>query len=195
MGICCLAKETQTGALYQPRGVGWRGRWEGSSKGRGYMFTYGWFSWQNSISLCPASFHTPRPNLPVTPGVSWLPTFAFQSPKMKRTSLLGVSSKRSCSVQFSHSVVSDSLRPHELKHGRPPCPSQTPGVYSNSCPSSQWCHLTISHPLLSPSPPAPNPSQHQGLFQQVNSSHQVAKVLEFQLQHQSFQWTPRTDLL
>ena len=52
-----------------------------------------------------------------------------------------------------------------------------------------------SHPLLSPSPPAPNCSQHQGLFQWVNSLHQVAKVLEFQLQHQSFQWTPRTDLL
>ena len=48
-----------------------------------------------------------------------------------------------------------------------------------------------SHPLSSPSPPAPNPSQHQGLFQWVNSSHQVAKVLEFQLQHQSFQWTPK----
>ena len=52
-----------------------------------------------------------------------------------------------------------------------------------------------SHPLSSPSPPAPNPSQHQGLFQWVNSSHEMAKVLEFQLQHQSFQWTPRTDLL
>ena len=52
-----------------------------------------------------------------------------------------------------------------------------------------------SHPLLSPSPPAPNPSQHQGLFQWVNSSHEVAEVLEFQLQHQSFQWTPRIDLL
>ena len=52
-----------------------------------------------------------------------------------------------------------------------------------------------SHPLLSPSPPAPNPSQHQSLFQWVNSSHEVAKVLEFQLQHQSLQWTPRTDLL
>ena len=52
-----------------------------------------------------------------------------------------------------------------------------------------------SHPLLPPSPPAPNPSQHQGLFQWVNSSHEVAKVLEFQLQHQSFQRTPRTDLL
>ena len=46
------------------------------------------FSWQHSISLCPASFRIPRPNLPVTPGVSWLPTFAFQSPIMKRTSFL-----------------------------------------------------------------------------------------------------------
>ena len=46
------------------------------------------FSWQNSISLCPASFCTSRPNLPVTPGVSWLPTFAFWSPIMKRTSFL-----------------------------------------------------------------------------------------------------------
>ena len=52
-----------------------------------------------------------------------------------------------------------------------------------------------SHPLSSPPPPAPNPSQHQGLFQWVNSSHEVAKVLDFQLRHQSFQWTPRTDLL
>ena len=48
------------------------------------------FSWQNSISLCPASFCTPRKYLPVTPGVSWLPTFAFQSPIMKRTAFWGV---------------------------------------------------------------------------------------------------------
>ena len=48
-----------------------------------------------------------------------------------------------------------------------------------------------SHPLSSPPPPAPNPSKHQGLFQWVNSSHEVAKALEFQLQYQSFQWTPR----
>ena len=52
-----------------------------------------------------------------------------------------------------------------------------------------------SHPLSSPSPPAPDLSQHQGLFRWISSSHQVAKVLESQLQHQSFQWTPRTDLL
>ena len=47
------------------------------------------------------------------------------------------------SVQFSHSVVSDSLRPHELQHARPPCPSPTPGVHSNSCPLSWWCHPAI----------------------------------------------------
>ena len=47
------------------------------------------------------------------------------------------------SVQFSLSVVSDSLRPHGLQHARPPCPSPTPGAYSNSCPLHQWCHPTI----------------------------------------------------
>ena len=52
-----------------------------------------------------------------------------------------------------------------------------------------------SHPLSSPSPPALSLSQHQGLFKWVSSSHQVAKILEFQLQHQSFQWTPRTGFL
>ena len=55
--------------------------------------------------------------------------------------------------------------------------------------------IHTSHPLSSPSPPAPNPSQHQSLFQRVNSSHEVAKVLEFQLQHHSFQRNPRADLL
>ena len=52
------------------------------------------------------------------------------------------------SVQFSHSVVSDSLRPHELHHARPPCPSPTPGVHPNPCPSSQWCHPAISSSVL-----------------------------------------------
>ena len=164
------------------------------------------------------------------------------------------------SVQFSRSVMSDSLRPHESQHTRPPCPSPIPWVHPNSCASSRWCHPAISssvvpfsscpqslpasgsfpmklppnlvayndkfssvsqscptlcdpmsrsmpglpihhqlpeftqthvhrvchaiqpsHPLSSPSPPAPNPSQHQSLFQWVNSSHEVAKVLEFQL--------------
>ena len=52
------------------------------------------------------------------------------------------------SVQFSHSVVSDSLRPHESQHARPPCPSQTPRVYSNSCPLSWWCHPAISSSVV-----------------------------------------------
>ena len=52
------------------------------------------------------------------------------------------------SVQFSHSVVSDSLRPHESQHARPPCPSPTPGVHPNSCASSRWCHPAISSSVV-----------------------------------------------
>ena len=52
------------------------------------------------------------------------------------------------SVQFSRSVVSDSLWPHEPQHARPPCPTPTPGVYSNSCPWSWWCHPTISSSVM-----------------------------------------------
>ena len=162
------------------------------------------------------------------------------------------------SDQISHSVVSDSWRPHESQHARPPCPSPTPRVHWNSCPSSQWCHPAISssvvpfsscpqtlpnirktfqhqfwyfccsvaqscpplcdhmdcsisglpvlhhlpefaqthaqwvsdaiqpsRPLSLHPPPALNLSRHQGLFQWVDSSHQVAKVLELQLPHQS----------
>ena len=98
------------------------------------------------------------------------------------------------SVQFSCSVVSDPLWPHELQHARPLCPSPTPGVYSNSCPSSRWCHPTISSSVV-PSSSCPQSLPASGLFQWVNSSHEVVKVLEFQLQHQSFQWTPRIDVL
>ena len=97
------------------------------------------------------------------------------------------------SVQFSRSVVSDSLRPMNCS---------TPGlpVYHQLLKFIQTHVYQVgdaiqsSHPLSSPSPPAPKPSQHQGLFQWVNSSHEVAKVLEFQLQHHSFQRTPRADL-
>ena len=57
-----------------------------------------------------------------------------------------------CSVQFSHSVLSESLRPHEQQHAKPLCPSSTPRVYPNSCPLSRWCHRTIlsCRPLLLP---------------------------------------------
>ena len=67
-------------------------------------------------------------------------------------------------VQFSCSVVSNSLWPHESQHARPPSPSPTPGVHSDSRPSSPWCHPAIAS-SVAPSPPAPNPSQHQSLFQ------------------------------
>ena len=83
--------------------------------------------------------------------------------------------------------MTDSSWPLELQHTKLSCPSPTPRAYSNSCPSSQWCHPTISFSVI-PSPPAFNLPQHQGLFQWVSSSHQVAKILEFHLQHQTFQW-------
>ena len=89
------------------------------------------------------------------------------------------------SVQFSRSVVSDTLRSHGLQHARLSCASPTPGAYSNSHPSHWWCHPTSSSVVLFSS--SPKPSQHQGFFQWVNSSHEVAKVLDFQLQYQSFQ--------
>ena len=61
--------------------------------------------------------------------------------------------------------MSDSLRPHEPQHARPPCPSPTPGVYTQTRVHQVGDAIQPSHPLSSPSPPAPNPSQHQGLSQ------------------------------
>ena len=84
--------------------------------------------------------------------------------------------------KFSHTIASNFLRPHGLQHTRLPCPSPTPRVYSNSCALSRWCHPAILFSVVPFS--SPNLTQHQGLFQWVSSSHQVAKVLE--LQHQSF---------
>ena len=84
----------------------------------------------------------------------------------------------SFSVQFRRSFVSDSLQSHGLQHARLPCPSPTPGAYSNSCPLSRWCHPTISS-SVSPSPRAFSLFRHQGLFQWVSSSHQVAKYWSF----------------
>ena len=82
--------------------------------------------------------------------------------------------------QFSHSVVSNSLQPHELQHARPPCASPLPEFTPAHV---NWVSDAIqpSHPLLSPSPPALNPSQHQDLLQWVNSSNEAGKALEFSL--------------
>ena len=68
------------------------------------------------------------------------------------------------SVQFSHSVMSYSLWPHEPQHARPPCPSPTPGVHSNPCPSSQWCHPTISSSVI-PFSSCPQSFPASGSFQ------------------------------
>ena len=95
---------------------------------------------------------------------------------------------------FRLSVMSDSLWPHELQHARPLCPPPFPGACSNSCPLSRWCHPSTSS-SAAPFPFAFNLSQHLALFQWVCSSYQVAKVLEFQLQHQSFQWIFSTRFL
>ena len=98
------------------------------------------------------------------------------------------------SVQFSFSVLSDSLRPHGLQQPGLPVHHQLPELTQTHV---RWVidATQSSHPLSSPSPPAFNLTQHNGLFQWVSSSQQVAKVLEFYLQHQSFQWIFRMDFL
>ena len=98
----------------------------------------------------------------------------------KIRAVLNVWSLRFSSVQFSCSVVSNSLWPHESQHARPPIHHHLP-EFTQTHVHRVGDVIQPSHPLSSPSPPAPNPSQHQSLFLWVNSSHEVAKVLEFQL--------------
>ena len=86
------------------------------------------------------------------------------------------------------------LWPHELQHASPPCPSPTPGVYLNSCPLSWWCHPAISS-SVNPFSSCPQSFPASGSFQMGQPFTSGCQILEFQLQHQSFQWTPRTDLL
>ena len=95
---------------------------------------------------------------------------------------------------FSHWIVSDSLRSHGLQHAKLPCPSLSPRVCSNSHPLSWWCNLTIAS-SATPFSFCLQSFPASGSFQWVSSLHLVAKVLEFQLQHQSFQWIFRVDFL
>ena len=101
---------------------------------------------------------------------------------------LSIHSSTSClygfsSVQFSCSVVSDSLRPHETQHIRPPCPSPTPGVYSNSYPLSQRCHPTISSSVVPFSSCSQSfPASWSFPMSRLFPTHWVAKVLELQTQ-------------
>ena len=118
---------------------------------------------------------------------------AWQGPVLLLLILLPINEHGS-SVQFSRSVVSDSLWPMDCKTPGLIVHQQLPGftqthVHGVSDAIQPACSLS------SPSPPAFNLSQQQGLFKWVSSSHQVPKILESQLQHQSFQWRLRTDLL
>ena len=101
---------------------------------------------------------------------------------------------RCSSVQFSHPVMPYCMQPHGLQHARLPCQSPTPKL---AHPHVHWVSdaIQLSHPLMSPLPPAFNLHQHQGLCQWVSPSTQVAIILKLQLQHQSFQWIFRTDFL
>ena len=102
---------------------------------------------------------------------------------------------KSTENQFS-SVAQSCLTLCDPMHARPPLPTPlpTPRVYSNSCPLSWWCHPTISSSII-PFSSHPQSFPTSGSFQWISSSHQVAKVLEFQFQHQSFQWMLRIDFL
>ena len=124
----------------------------------------------------------------------FLPSFFLSSSSSVCTSSLDFSWKRTY-IQFSSVAQSCLTLYNPMNHSTPGLPVH------HQLPEFTQTHvhqigdgIQPSLPLSSPSP-APNPSQHQGFFQWVNSSHEVAKVLEIQLQHQSFQWTPRTDLL
>ena len=101
------------------------------------------------------------------------------------------------SVPFSHSVLSDSLWPHGRQHTRPPCPSPTPRVYSNSCPLSWWCHPAISSSVIPFSSHLQSfPASIRVFSDESVLSIRWPKYWNFSLlHHQSFQWIFRTDFL
>ena len=98
------------------------------------------------------------------------------------------------SVQFSHSVVSDSLRPQELQHDRPPCPSLTPRVHTNSCPSSQWCHPAISSSVI-PFSSCPQALPASDSFPMSQLFTWGGQNIGVSTSASVLQWTPRTVLL
>ena len=158
------SRALKASALGQPRGMSGEGDGRGVQDG-GYMCTSGWLM----------SMYGKKPS---------------QNCKVTVLQLKYTNSVHFSSVTQSCPTLCDPMNcsmPGFPVHHQLPESTQT---------HVHWVGDAIqsSRPLSSPSPPALNPSQHQGLFQWVSSSHQVAKVLEFQLQHQSFQWTLRTDL-
>ena len=156
-----------------------------------YSNTMGSRDWIGSLFLVPG-----RQLLKPLESPKWWVSFAWQWNDWWTPGKLqgGAGLQKNSSVQFTPSVVWTLCDPMNRS---------MPGLHvHHKLPESTQTHvhrvsdaIQPSHPLSSPSPLALNLSQHQGLFQWVNSSSQVTKVLEFQLQHQSFQWTHRTDLL
>ena len=128
--------------------------------------------------------------------------YVIQFQKKKREKLLTVGGRPENYVS-DHGTTQFSSVAQSCPSLCNPINCSMPGLPGNhQLPESTQTHvhwvsdaIQPSHPLSSLSSPALNLSQHQGLFKWVSSSHQVAKVVEFELQHQSFQWTPRTDLL
>ena len=98
------------------------------------------------------------------------------------------------SVQFSRSVVSDSWQPHGLQHAGLPCPSLTPRACSDSCPSSKWCHPSISSSVV-PFSSCLQSFPASGSFPVSQFFVSGGQILELQLQHQSLQWIFRIDFL
>ena len=131
----------------------------------------------------------------------WCPTWHSQWSPMGKSrwfilALYSDSSGHPSSVQFSSVTQSCLILCDPMNRSMPGLPVyHQPPEFTQTHVHRVGDAIQPSHPLSSPSPPVPNPSQHQGFFQSVNSAHEVAKILEFQFQHQSFQWTPRTDLL
>ena len=142
----------------------WQAGWEGSLGENGYMYMYGWVpllsTWNNTTLLIGYTMiqnktffngicktHSLKVLLLLITASSLLRCICgkYQGHRSQQaTESQGHIESDMTSVQFSHSVMSDSLWPHGLQHSRPPCPSSTPRVYSNSCPLSQWCHPIIS---------------------------------------------------
>ena len=135
---------------------------------------------------CPSPGDLPNPGIKPT---------SLMSPALSSKFLITRATWEARWLLFSCSVMSDALWAHGMLNTRLPCPSLSPRLCSSSCPLSWWCHPTISSSVFSSSFLALSLSQHQGLFQWVGSLHQVAKLLELQLQNQSFQWVFRVDFL
>ena len=123
----------------------------------------------------------------------WLLGLKYLSKDSVQVSLCYIHGFINYSVQFSRSVVSNSLQPHGLQHARPPCPSLIPKVHPNPRPFSWWCHPTISSSVV-PSSSCPQSFPASGSFQMSQLSASGGQSIGVSAQRQSFQWTSRTDL-